>query len=241
MKGKCIRKIYTDRVDGQIRTVFLYLEDGEVYEILCFEEDVFIRQPEYLPKVCNLTEEITDEISKCPIMEARYVYTTPTHSPCGICIMLNECHRLLAYHEKGNISLIIDKGNQDKDFHIDKQPIEEDDYREKEHIYYGELPVINSSNIKIATIGNTCGVEELFNELDKKLDFPYFGCNWDALQDLLRDLSWLKEKHIMVVHPNLPNLSPKDMNIYMEVWKDAINLSKRYYDCKRIYVVFPER
>ncbi len=36
---------------------------------------------------------------------------------------------------------------------------------------------------------------ELLDELKKKLMFPeYFGFNWDALSDCLKDFHWIKEK-----------------------------------------------
>ncbi len=43
--------------------------------------------------------------------------------------------------------------------------------------------------------------EELFDSLARALDFPqWFGRNWDALEDVLDDLSWRKggEGHVLV-------------------------------------------
>lgn len=42
-----------------------------------------------------------------------------------------------------------------------------------------------------ASITNDAG---LFRELEVKLAFPYFGHNWDALNDCLRDMAWLPAK-----------------------------------------------
>ncbi|WP_179816449.1 barstar family protein [Allostreptomyces psammosilenae] len=40
----------------------------------------------------------------------------------------------------------------------------------------------------------------LFAEFDRGLRFPsYFGRNWDALRDCLRDLSWIPARHYLVV------------------------------------------
>jgi len=37
--------------------------------------------------------------------------------------------------------------------------------------------------------------EELFIELSSKLQFPdYFGYNWNAVYDCLRDLHWIEQK-----------------------------------------------
>lgn len=47
---------------------------------------------------------------------------------------------------------------------------------------------------------------ELLGVLRKQLEFPsYFGWNWDALHDCLRDLSWLKStSHVVLCHDGLP-------------------------------------
>lgn len=47
----------------------------------------------------------------------------------------------------------------------------------------------------------------LLNTLESLLAFPaYFGFNWDALFDCFRDLSWLSEHTIVLIHPELPML-----------------------------------
>ena len=41
--------------------------------------------------------------------------------------------------------------------------------------------------------------QELFSELADKLHFPdYFGYNWDALCEVLRDFYWINEKIIII-------------------------------------------
>jgi hypothetical protein len=49
------------------------------------------------------------------------------------------------------------------------------------------------------------GKEVLFEELAKCLRFPdYFGANWDALEECIRDLSWLPEGPVILRHHDLP-------------------------------------
>jgi RNAse (barnase) inhibitor barstar len=48
--------------------------------------------------------------------------------------------------------------------------------------------------------------QKLLNVLADKLRFPrYFGHNWDALEECLRDLSWLPAgRPVAIVHEDLP-------------------------------------
>ena len=47
--------------------------------------------------------------------------------------------------------------------------------------------------------------EALLDELYQRLSFPgYFGFNWDALVDCIRDLSWLPQGPVILMHRDLP-------------------------------------
>jgi hypothetical protein len=65
---------------------------------------------------------------------------------------------------------------------------------------------------------------QLFEALYYLLWFPgYFGFNWNALSDCLKDFSWIKERDIVLVHDGLPKLDDSDLKIYLEVLRDAVN------------------
>ena len=65
--------------------------------------------------------------------------------------------------------------------------------------------------------------KQLLQELSEKLKFPtYFGFNWDALSDCLRDFHWLNEKQIILVHSDLPVLTDSDTKLYLELLLYAI-------------------
>ncbi len=74
-----------------------------------------------------------------------------------------------------------------------------------------EYPEIKSlftkKNYKVVEFDmkNISSKEEILSYLARKLIFPtYFGHNWDALEECLRDLAWLKESKFLFVFLNLP-------------------------------------
>ncbi len=82
--------------------------------------------------------------------------------------------------------------------------------------------------------------KELLNKLYKKLRFPdYFGFNWDALSDCLKDFSWISEKNIYLIHSDLPSLGDTDTKIYLEVLEKAVQDWKNG-DEHSLIVTFPK-
>ena len=70
---------------------------------------------------------------------------------------------------------------------------------------------------------NIADTDELLRSLYYLLWFPgYFGFNWNALYDCLRDLDWISENKVMIVHESLPDIPDSDLRIYLEVLKDCI-------------------
>jgi hypothetical protein len=64
---------------------------------------------------------------------------------------------------------------------------------------------------------------DLFQCLYYGLWFPgYFGFNWDALDECLRDLSWIRERKVIICHDAMPILSNNDMSIYISILDGAI-------------------
>lgn len=70
--------------------------------------------------------------------------------------------------------------------------------------------------------------------------FPdYFGNNWDALNDCLRDFSWIQQKRIVIVHRDLPlSGNEKELLVYLEILKDAL---RSWYSSEqhKLLVIFP--
>jgi RNAse (barnase) inhibitor barstar len=63
--------------------------------------------------------------------------------------------------------------------------------------------------------------EELLHFLATQLKFPnYFGFNWDALFDCLKDLYWITEVNIVLEHEKDFKLIGLDDKIYREIMHD---------------------
>jgi hypothetical protein len=55
-------------------------------------------------------------------------------------------------------------------------------------------------------------------------NFPdYFGGNWDALQDCLRDLSWIGNRTVLIVHSDIPlQESPDECRTYLDILQTVL-------------------
>jgi hypothetical protein len=99
-----------------------------------------------------------------------------------------------------------------------------------------------SKNDFIARIGP--GIHDkhaLMREVGAKLQFPsYFkGNSWDAFSDWLRDLSWIGNSRILLLHEGTPHLPRKELLTYLSIAFYAI---ESHAEEKRALVVaFPEQ
>jgi Barstar (barnase inhibitor) len=85
-------------------------------------------------------------------------------------------------------------------------------------------------------------VDELLRVVARELQFPdYFGNNWDALQDCLRDLSWLSDSKVVLYHEGLPrDLGEADIATYLEILLTTVREREMEETCEReLVVVFP--
>ena len=81
--------------------------------------------------------------------------------------------------------------------------------------------------------------EALLQALYESLSLPgWFGFNWDALSDCLRDFHWMEHHDIAVVHHDVPALPGRELQAYVDVLTDAIE-SWQANDSHRLIVVFP--
>jgi hypothetical protein len=65
--------------------------------------------------------------------------------------------------------------------------------------------------------------EALLQALYEHVRLPgYFGFNWDALSDCLRDLHWIDRHEVVLLHADLPQLPREDLRIYLEVLAESV-------------------
>ena len=81
----------------------------------------------------------------------------------------------------------------------------------------------------------------LLRALAHQFHFPdYFGENWDALEECIRDLSWLPDGDVALEHSDVPLASSRgDLNIYLAILRDLVNETQSS-GTGRFYVTFPE-
>ncbi len=104
-----------------------------------------------------------------------------------------------------------------------------------------ETKSYNSRGAFIASLPiNIKSNQELLSQLSIYLSFPdYFGFNWDALFECLRDFSWIKEREVVIIHHDLPHLDEKSLKIYLNILNDAC---QDWKDGEQHYleIVFPQ-
>lgn len=83
--------------------------------------------------------------------------------------------------------------------------------------------------------------DQLFDVLSRELELPsYFGRNWDALSDCLRDLSWIDRRRVVIAHEAVPNLDAATLRSYLVVLAECV-IDWKPSEQHVVLVVFPKR
>jgi hypothetical protein len=84
------------------------------------------------------------------------------------------------------------------------------------------------------------GTRALFDLLRAELRLPdYCGNNWDAVEECIRDLSWIPPGTVVLVHSDLPlGNSPAALRTYLSVLQGAVAKLQHRRD-RQLTVVFP--
>ena len=106
--------------------------------------------------------------------------------------------------------------------------------------YFDDPVLLRAPVFTVELSPGIAGKPQLLEELSKRLSFPgYFGENWDALEECLRDLSWLPPGVIVVKHAGLP-LAGDSPNLatYLSILADAVRAWSASSE-RELVVVFP--
>jgi RNAse (barnase) inhibitor barstar len=109
-------------------------------------------------------------------------------------------------------------------------------------IFVSNVQHFSASDAFVARIENPLyTAQQLFELLYQLLALPgYFGFNWNALFDCLRDFHWIDQKTIVIVHDQLPEIPSLDLRTYFEILRDAI-IDWKPGDQHSLQVVFDEK
>jgi RNAse (barnase) inhibitor barstar len=100
---------------------------------------------------------------------------------------------------------------------------------------------VRSDALVARVAGDIHTSQQLFDLLYRVLSLPgYFGFNWNALFDCLRDFHWVNERVVLIVHDDVPVLAPSEMKIYLEVLRDAV-VDWKPGEAHALQVVFDEK
>lgn len=85
-----------------------------------------------------------------------------------------------------------------------------------------EPPTSPPESTRVAIVEGVRSKADLLRSLSSQLSFPdWFGWNWDALHDCLRDLSWLQESRIVLQHGDVPALPIDELRAYLDILSDV--------------------
>lgn len=101
-----------------------------------------------------------------------------------------------------------------------------------------DLRAANEAEVPAGLKNKTALLEALFVALRFS---DYFGGNWDALEECIRDLSWLPSGDVVLRHRDLPVLEDRSsLSTYLAILTDAV---ERWRDTgeRKLFVVFPPK
>jgi RNAse (barnase) inhibitor barstar len=84
----------------------------------------------------------------------------------------------------------------------------------------------NKAYLAIIELDNIKNKRKLFKTFAEALHFPdYFGYNWDAFDECINDLSWIKADAYILILKNIKllNIGYSDTKILLDTLKDSAN------------------
>jgi hypothetical protein len=114
-------------------------------------------------------------------------------------------------------------------------------YTEHQFVFGAENGHLSAGDFVLRLSAGIQDTPSLFSHYVEAGHFPtYFGHNWNALNDCLRDFSWIDQKRILIIHDDLPlSNNESELLTYLEILADAVDLWKRH-EQHELLVVFPQ-
>jgi hypothetical protein len=104
---------------------------------------------------------------------------------------------------------------------------------------FTDAPETNGDDHVAEVPSGLASKQSLLEALDDGLELPdYFGFNWDALDECVRDFDWIESRRIVLRHADLPAIPSDELRIYLEILADAVK-SWGSDDQHSLTVVFP--
>ncbi|WP_349956777.1 barstar family protein [Rhizobium sp. ZPR3] len=94
--------------------------------------------------------------------------------------------------------------------------------------FFGKCPKVFDSALYAQVAPDILTSDDLLLDLKNKLRLPdYFGFNWNALYDCLKDFHWVEEDAVILNHPYRLKLPSADAGIYADILNDAVAFWQR--------------
>lgn len=109
--------------------------------------------------------------------------------------------------------------------------------------YTDDVASLSVGAVRITIPRSINSPSDLFGSFSDGLSFPEgFGKNWDALFDCLRDLSWIRERRVVIAHESIPTaLSADELRAYLGLLGDAVVSWQCHPGPHELIVTFPKR
>lgn len=108
--------------------------------------------------------------------------------------------------------------------------------------YTDDVASLSTGAARVTIPKSVSSKSDLLGLLAEGLSFPEgFGANWDALFDCLRDLSWIRERRVVIAHESIPaGLSADDLRAYLGLLGDAVVSWQTNPGEHELIVIFPK-
>ncbi|ROQ16722.1 MULTISPECIES: barstar family protein [unclassified Curtobacterium] len=85
-------------------------------------------------------------------------------------------------------------------------------------------PIESEGEVSLRLDGKRCRTRaDFLREIGVALQFPpYYGANWDALEECVHDLTWLPDAHVNLVVENADQLLVSDPERELDIFVDVL-------------------